>query len=188
MMMIYRRLVTGLWTFVVLLMLSAWAWATPRVLFTVNELGGGEFQYNLLVDNQRGSEPLSGLNILNGNSLFGLDNLSVIGAPIGWSFFAPLPPFADDLDFFSLTTAANIAVDGVLEGFLFQSTLDPMIVSSSGFAVEGIGAVSASQIALNNARLIPEPSTLLLFGSGLAGLMSCGTKSKRSRIPRPGVV
>lgn len=181
-MFIYQRLIAGwLYAAVLLLMMSSQAWATPSVLYRVDDLGGGLFQYNLLLDNQGGSEPLSGLNILNGNSLFGLDGSSVVGVPADWSFFAPFPPFVDDLDFFSLNAAADIPIDGELGGFFFQSTLDPVVVKSSGFAVEGIGAISASQIALDNARFVPEPPTLLLLSIGLAGLVGSYGKKEISK-------
>jgi hypothetical protein len=82
----------------VLLATGSAASALPVVQYTVSYLGGGFFQYDLVVDNDDGSEGLSGLNILHGNSVFGLDGTSTIGEPAGWSSFAPLPPLIDDLN------------------------------------------------------------------------------------------
>jgi hypothetical protein len=93
----YRRLIPGMLC-ALALTLSAEAWAAPMVLFDVNDLGGGLFQYDLTVDNTGGSEPLNGLLVLQGGSVFGLDPTSAIGAPqdVGgnpaadWSFIAPV--------------------------------------------------------------------------------------------------
>ncbi len=166
------RQLTGPWlyAFVLTLMLCRHASGAPSVLFSVNDLGGGVFQYNLFVDNRGGSEPLSGLNVLNGNSVFDLDASSVIGPPPNWSFLPPLPPLIDDLDFFSVQSSADVQMGGVLGGFFFQSTLDPSVVRSSGFAVEGIGERSASQIPLGNAQLVPEPSSVLFLSVGITGV------------------
>ncbi|MGH7857132.1 MAG: PEP-CTERM sorting domain-containing protein [Candidatus Binatia bacterium] len=184
-----RRIATSwLASVALLLMLAPAASAVPVVYYTVDALGGGIFQYNLTIDNDGGSEALSGLNILFGNSVFGLDDTSVIGAPedVGgnpdadWNFFAPFPPFLDDLDYFSLDPAGDVAVGGVLGDFFFWSATNPSSIGGDDFAVEGIGADSGAQIPLGNAHAIPEPSTLLLVASGLAGLYG----ARRGRKPR----
>lgn len=152
--------------------------ALPVVQYSVTDLGGGLFEYDLVVDNDGGGEGLSGLNILHGGSVFGLDGTSTIGEPAGWSSFSPLPPLIDDLNYFSLSTGSDIPIDGSLGGFSFQSTTDPGTLSADDFAVEGIGADSASQIDLGIAQLLPEPSTLALVLAGLAGW---GAKASRGR-------
>ena len=187
--MLTRGRLTAGWLCVVVLFLtmSSQAWATPMALFTVDDLGGGLFQYNLIVDNTGGSEPLSGLNVLKGNSVFGLDDSSVMGAPedvsgnpaADWSFFAPFPPFIDELNYFSLDPGADVPMDGFLGGFSFRSTTNPTTISGDDFAVEGIGAITASQISMGNAVLVPEPSSLFLLASGLAGVFFSGRKKLR---------
>jgi len=76
-----RLRAVGFCATVLTLVASTQSWAGPIVLFTVDDLGGGVFEYNLIVDNTGGSEPLSGLTVIKGNSVFGLDDTSVIGAP-----------------------------------------------------------------------------------------------------------
>ncbi len=68
-----RREIAAAWLCAMALLLMSSARAAPMVLFSVDDVGAGLFQYNLIVDNSTGGEPLSGLLVLNGNSLFGLD-------------------------------------------------------------------------------------------------------------------
>jgi hypothetical protein len=152
------------------LTLASSCWAGPLVTFGASDLGGGLFRYQLILKNLGGGQPLSGLDILNGNSLFGLDASSKIAAPPNWSFLAPLPPFADDLDYFSSIPSADVAIGATLGGFYFDSTLDPAVVMGPGFAVEAIGGISASQISLPNAQFVAEPSSLALLAASLNGL------------------
>jgi hypothetical protein len=166
------RRAAGVWLGVLLaaeLVGSPAAWAAPLVTFTTTDLGGGLYQYDLTLDNTGGPEPLSGLNILDAYSVFGLTGSSTIGAPAGWSFFAPLPPLVDELNFFSLDSGDDVAMDGDLSGFSFQTTTSP---GSIGYAVgvEAIGGMSSSQISLEDAVLVPEPASALLVGAGLAAL------------------
>ncbi len=164
----HSRRIAGLLCLFVWLATTTGASALPVVQYTVSDLGGGVFQYNLTVDNDDGGEALSGLNVLFAQSVFGLDEDSVIGTPAGWSSFSPLPPLIDDLIYFSLTAGTDIAIDDSLGGFSFQSTTDPDSVHGLDFTVEGIGAETASQIPLGVA--VPEPSTALLLAFGLVGL------------------
>lgn len=167
--------------FVLTLVLCGHASAAPSVLFTPSDLGGGLFRYSLRVDNRGGGEALSGLNVLNGNSLFGLDGSSIIGAPADWSFLPPLPPSIDDLDFFSLQESADVPMGGSLGGFFFVSMLDPSVVRTAGFAVEGIGRVSASQVPLANAQFVPGPSSVLVLGVGAIGVVLRLRRTARDR-------
>ena len=158
-----------------MMMAASQASAVPMVTFTKTPIGGGLFQYVLTLDNDAGAEPLSGLNILNANTVFGLDQSSVISAPAGWGSFAPLPPVVDELNFFSLSGGSDIAIDASLSGFSFQSS-----VSLGSFSVEAIGGTTSMQIALPDA--IPEPSTGLLVAAGLAA--QAALRRPRSRFGR----
>jgi hypothetical protein len=171
-----KRLIASIFCLLILT-LGVEAEASPTVFFGVDNLGGGIFQYNLIINNSGGSEPLSGLLVLHGGSVFGLDATSAIGAPqdVGgnpaadWSFIAPFFPFVDILSYFSLNPAADVPINGVLMGFFFQSMENPENVNDNDFAVVGIGANSAGEIPLGNAQFVREPSSLTLLCFGLAG-------------------
>ncbi len=154
---------------IALLAIAPAASALPIVYYSMTALGGGLFQYSLVVNNSGGAEALAGLNVLHGHSAFSLDGSSTIGAPSGWSSFAPLPPFVDDLNYFSLTPGGDIAVNASRGGFSFVSTTDPDTLSGDDFHVEGIGATTASQIDLGIAQSVPEPSVAVLLALGLIG-------------------
>lgn len=162
---------------------AAPAAALPSVRFTTTALGGGLFQYDLTLHNDGGAEPLSGLNLLDAHSVFGLDESSIVLAPAGWGFFEPFPPFVDELNYFSQAGASDVAVDASLGGFSFQSATSPASIGWT-FDVEAIGGTSSSQIPLGGAVHVPEPATALLLGAGLAAL-SAGAGSPRSRRPAP---
>jgi len=145
--------------------------AMPFVTFSAVDLGEGVFEYDLTLSNSGGGEALSGLIVLNGNSVFGLDETSVIGAPDGWSFFPPLFPVVDPLFYFSGGSATDVAIDGSLMGFSFESTKDPASIAGGDFAVVGIGAILGRQIPLGTAQAVPEPTSLLLVVVGLAATL-----------------
>lgn len=175
---------TWLCTAMLLLTVSPHAQAAPVVLATVDDLGGGLFQYNLKVNNAGGAEPISGLLVLFGGTVFGLDGFSIIGAPPDWDFFAPVPPVVDDLFYLSLDPAADVPIDGTLGGFFFRSMKDPSTLAPGDFAVDVIGADSAEQIPLGDARVVPEPASLVLVGCGLcAYLVSRRRVSKQNVYP-----
>jgi hypothetical protein len=143
---------------------------------SVTDLGGGVFRYDLVVDNTGGSEPLSGLNILEANTLFGLDGSSVIGAPPDWDFSAPIPGFVDELNYLSLFESADVPVGGTLGGFFFETTTPPR-----KFSVDVIGADCDCQIPVGRVRGIPQPSSVLLLGGGVLGALGYWRMTRRPR-------
>jgi hypothetical protein len=146
-----------------ILFVGAMAQASPIVLFSTDDLGGGLFQYNLTIDNRVGTEPISGLSILHANTVFGLDPFSVLGVPAGWDFFPPLPPFVDDLDSFSTAPEFDAPVGDLLAGFFFQSTTAPGAI---GNRFDLVLVSSSTEQTPVEAQPIPEPSTLLMTAIG----------------------
>jgi hypothetical protein len=139
--------------------------AVPTLVIESTNLGGGVWQYDLTLVNDGGSEPLSGLNLVNAYSIFGLDDTSTITAPAGWDYFAPLPPTVDELNWFSLSAASDIDVGDSLGGFSFESTTDPGTVNVDTLEADAIGGNSSQQVPL---VITPEPATGLLVAAALA--------------------
>ena len=163
-------------------MVALQARATPFVTFRTIDLGGGLFEYDLTLTNTGGGEALSGLIVVNGNSVFGLDEASVIDAPDGWSFFPPLPLIFDPLFYFSGSSATDVAADGSLSGFAFESSKDPALLLGSDFEVIGIGAIFGQQIPLGNAQPVPEPPSVLLLAFGLTALLRLARCDNKERL------
>jgi hypothetical protein len=128
------------------------------VTYSTADLGGGLFQYNFTINNASGAIADSGLLIEGGNSVFGLGPSSTIGAPTGWSFISPLPPFDDLLSYFSLTPATNVPIGGSLSGFTFQSMTDPEALTE----VDTI--VVASDSSQMRVTITSEPTTVYIVG------------------------
>jgi hypothetical protein len=152
--------------------------ARAGLLISTQDLGGGLFQYDLTVVDTgvvnpltMMPEPISGLNIIDASARFGLDSTSVIMAPqsIGgnpaasWGFFSPFPPFAPDLNFFSLDPAGDVPIGGSMAGFMFQSTTDPSTLPPSGLTY----GVDYDFVGSSGAQLVPEPATWILALTGL---------------------
>jgi hypothetical protein len=166
-----------LWLTVALILAASAAASAGPLTFTVDDLGGGVFQYNFTLSNSF-SEPISGLNLLHGNSAFGLDEASVIGAPEGWDFLAPLPSFVDELNYFSLSSVFDIPIGESRGGFFFQSTRDPDTLRPADLAFDVIGGISGRQ-------LVPEPSAGLLLASACVSLFGCRRyRGKAGATPR----
>jgi len=148
-----------------LLLATSAASAAPTLVINTTDLGGGNWQYDMTLSNTGGTEPLSGLNLLSANTIFGLDDTSTITAPSGWDYFAPLPPSVDELNYFSLSSASDVDVDDSLSGFSFESTTDPNTLDWNSLEADAIGGTSSTQIPL---IITPEPATGLLLAMALA--------------------
>jgi hypothetical protein len=163
-----RRIVSG----AILLLLLSPLPSRAGLIVTTTPLGGGVFQYDLTIANtdlinpNTGlPEPIAGLNILKGFSVFGLDSFSTITAPPGWLFFAPDPglPLMNELNFFSLDPLDDVPIGASLGGFSFESMTDPATLKRSDFAHDFVGGITNQ-----NFRAVPEPSVLTLAIAGLA--------------------
>lgn len=136
------------------------AMAVPLVSPTVSDLGGGVFDYSYEVTNPADSgESLFDFAItFSGNpenvlSPSGWDSIFGLGF-IGWSA----------LDF---SGADDILPGAGLAGFSFESPLGPGEIDYS--IIGSFGTVFAGTTSGPSAS-IPEPTTALLIGAGLAGL------------------
>src|SRR3982751_1157144 len=107
---------------------------------------GGEFRYNLTLDNTLGSEALSGFLVVNGSSVFGLDLSSLVGSPPNWDSMAPVPFIVDPLSFFSLDPTADFQPGSFLSGFFFQSLRGPATIGPGDFQIIAINSATSEQI------------------------------------------
>ncbi len=128
------------------------ALADPVVTYTTAPLLGGFFEYDMTVMNVGGTQPLSGLLVLNGSTAFDLGPGSTIGTPSGWSSALTAGPLA----YMSPSMSTDIPIGGTLSGFSFQSDTDPSTLVSGDFAVVGIGSNTSAEIDLGDAQRVPE--------------------------------
>jgi hypothetical protein len=161
-----------------ILMVSTNAWA-GAVTFSAVPVGGGLFQYSLTIINTgEPNQPIAGLNILNGNSVFGLTPSSIIMAPPNWSFFSPDPGIgANELNYFSLSPLTDVSVGGSLGGFTFLSMTNPGTISGSQFAFDLVPQ-SGPNCCTGTVRPVPEPTTILLLGTSLTAVVA-GVRGRR---------
>jgi hypothetical protein len=186
----YRRMGASALGALVLLILGTVRADAAGVSYTVAPSRPGMFKYNLVLNNDSGAETLSGLNVLDGNSVFGLDGSSDIGAPPGWEYFAPLGP-VNDLNYFSMGAATDVTPGEKLSGFYFQSATPPSALEGGTFRVEGIGYLNegddAAQIEFAPAVVVPEPTSVLVLIVAVAAMLAWCVRSAgagRSSVPR----
>ena len=148
--------------------------AIPIVTPTVNDLGGGTFQYSYDLANPLGS----GENLFDFGLFFEGQPLNVV-APSGWDHIEGL----GFIDWFSPELAFDLLAGATLGGFSFESFLGPGLIR---FATVGADAVSdAVGTPIEGTTLgpstapIPEPATLLLLGTGIAGLIPFTRKLRK---------
>jgi hypothetical protein len=150
---------------------------------TTHNLGGGKFDYNILVYNTGGSEPLKGVILYNASSTFSLDSNSEVDAPAGWDFqWPPVPPVVDQIPYFSISPAADTPIGGTQGGFDFESGVNPSTVSPSDFHVDGVGRNTGHNITLTQVPPVPEGSSPLSFGAGVLAVLSCLRRHRKRAV------
>ena len=156
------------------------ALADPIVTYTATPLSGGFFEYDMTVKNTGGSQPLEGLIVLFGASVFDLDLSSTIGTPPGWSYQSPS---IDPLFYSSGSPGTDIPIGGSLSGFSFQSDTNPSTLAPGDFAVAGVGRNDSNEILLGDAQNVPEAdatSAQIVLGVGVSVLISRAQRRRRS--------
>ncbi len=150
------------------------------VLITPTNLGFGEFQYNLLVENFS-PEPAQGLILFDAVSTFGLDVTSPITTPSGWGYLPLFDPASDQVTFYSGAPATDLSMGGSLGGFSFVSFVDPSTLTSADFTLDLVGSDTSSDYHTTS-YLVPEPAALCLACSGMLCMaFAAAIRSLRSR-------
>lgn len=147
---------------------------------TTTNLGGGMWKFDLTLTDPY-PFPLSGLNILYANTLFGLDSNSVIAVPPGWDFFPPIPGVVDELTNFSLSSTSDAQPNIPLPDFSFDSATDP---STLKFPIpfDVVNGVTGTQV--------PEPELMpmVLICLSVATMLKQRLEDHTSRSPFSGAV
>lgn len=117
---------------------------------TTTKLGQGMWEYDLTLTDPY-PFPLSGLNILQGYTVFGLDSTSTITVPPGWGFFPPIPNVVDELSGLSFSFDSDAQPGIPLSGFSFDSTTDPATLTGP-IRFDLINGITGDQV--------PEPETM----------------------------
>ena len=144
------------------------------VKYSTDNLGGGMFQYNLRIDNRAGADPIAGLNVMHGFSVFGLTSASTIVAPTDWAFFEPFPgpPLLDELQYFSSNPMSDAAAGGTLMGFGFISARDPITVKGSDFAFDFVRGSPPYDNFGASVATVPEMPSGVGLAAGLSALLA----------------
>ena len=174
----------SLWKRASLLVIASFALASApakaqTAFISATDIGAGMFRYSILLDSTGLPEPIQGMILFNSSIVFGLNEASVISAPLGWDFFQPAPPVADSLPYFSLDSASDIPMNAFLGGFTFQSSVNPGTLNLNNIQIDVVGSNTAVETPATVA-VAPEPSTLALLSSAVLSILLCVRRRRRA--------
>ena len=172
-----RALLIGTFQLAVFVFFSSSVLAIPMVniSYIETDLGGGDFQYEYIVANN--SDPVSdaGFNIFDVWWDFESDpidsplSIHVISTPIPWDWISDDSTFVDA---FTYNVFLGIAPGDSLGGFIFQ--FDRQVRNTPFEAI--LAGEFYDEFVSGTTAPVPEPSTLILLASGMAGLGVFGRK------------
>lgn len=156
---------------------TAWATTSAQALYLESDLGGGLWKYDYILYNT--SDP--GYDIYDFTLYFDpAVTITNILLPSDWGFISNEAPPASGryhnfIDWMSLLpgepiAGADIAPGTSLNGFSFTSDVRLASLSFDVYLTDPNPPYDPNLYSGNTAS-VPEPSTILLLGSGLAGLV-----------------
>ena len=185
-MKIFRKYLVRSIYLILFVLLSNPVWAIPMadIRYLETDIGGGSFRYDYFITNT--TDPLTdpGLDIFD--VLFTFDSaveLTIVSLPTDWDSFSGIG-FAEtfSISFGAPPDGADIGPGMTLGGFNFLFSAQVGNTDFSALFFDSILGEPDGEFAGTTAP-VPEPATILLLASGMAGLGIFGRKRfKRKKI------
>ncbi len=166
--------------------MGVWFWLLPiapalatTVSFTVNNLGGTNWEYNYSVSNDTLTSDIEEFTVFFDVALY--QNLTLVAAPSGWDplVIQPDPAIPDDGFYDALALSGGIIPTGSLGGF--KVSFDYLGVGTPGSqAFDVIDPVTFATLdsGFTQAAAVPVPAAGGLFLGGITLLMSLFTRRR----------